>query len=118
MDLDRDFVIVVVIIVLIFSMVFLVSVLRDDNDIENSSDGNGNNSKIGGVKDKVDSGVIDFKFLFCFWVIFIMCVIIVFFSVLENIVIIMVLFYIVIELEIGENYVWIINVFFFIGYVL
>lgn len=95
-----------------------VSVSRDDNDTENSSDGNGNNSKTGGAKDKADSGVTDFKPSPRFWAILITCAIIALLSALENTVITTALPHIVTELEIGENYVWITNVFFLTGYVL
>lgn len=97
-----------------------VRVSRDDNDsTENSSNGNGNgnSSKEGGDKDKADNGVTDFKPSPRFWAILITCAIIALLSALENTVITTALPHIVADLEMGENYVWITNVFFLTGYV-
>jgi hypothetical protein len=94
-----------------------VRVSRDDNDTENSSNGNGNSSKKGGDKDKADNGVTDFKPSPRFWAILITCAIIALLSALENTVITTALPHIVADLEMGENYVWITNVFFLTGYV-
>ncbi|KAK4675025.1 hypothetical protein QC764_000200 [Podospora pseudoanserina] len=114
-DLDRDPAIAAATTASTSSMAPPVSVSRDDNDTENSSDGNGNNSKTGGAKDKADSGVTDFKPSPRFWAILITCAIIALLSALENTVITTALPHIVTELEIGENYVWITNVFFLTG---
>lgn len=94
------------------------TVSREGQDAENSSNGDGSTSKKGGDKGekRADNGVTDFKPSPRFWAILITCAILSLLSALENTVITTALPHIVADLEIGENYVWITNVFFLTGY--
>ncbi|KAI0552259.1 major facilitator superfamily domain-containing protein [Xylaria curta] len=93
-----------------------------DNFTENSSIRSNNNSisnsnseKRAGDKDEAGNGLTNFKPSPRFWAILITCAVIGLLSALENTVITTALPYIVTELEIGEDYVWITNVFFLTG---
>lgn len=88
--------------------------LVDNTKNNNSSDsiGNSNDSK------KADDSVTNFKPSPRFWAILITCAVIGLLSALENTVVTTALPYIVADFEMGENYVWITNIFFLTGYVL
>lgn len=87
-------------------------VLADETDSSKS-----NGSKEAGEKDKAGDGITDFKPTPRFWAILMTCSVISLLSALENTVVTTALPQIVAELDMGENYIWITNVFFLTGYV-
>lgn len=92
----------------------------DENKADNvmpSGDDTENSSKKEGNQDKEDDAIANFKPTPRFWAILITCAVIGLLSALENTVVTTALPHIVAELEMGENYVWITNVFFLTGYV-
>ena len=88
----------------------------DDGITSGDNAENGSSSKVGD-KEKADDGVTNFKPSPRFWAILITCAVIALLSALENTVVTTALPHIVADLQMGENYVWITNVFFLTGYV-
>lgn len=85
-----------------------------DDDI----DGNNSNSNSNGDgSNKADDGITNFRPSPRFWVILVTCAVMALLSALENTVVTTALPHIVADLDMGENYVWITNVFFLTGYV-
>ncbi|KAK1996635.1 MFS general substrate transporter [Colletotrichum falcatum] len=83
---------------------------------DNTKNSNSTN-KADDDKDKPDDAVTNFKPSPRFWAILFTCAVIGLLSALENTVVTTALPHIVAELEMGQNYVWITNVFFLTGYV-
>lgn len=82
---------------------------RVSGDNSDNSNTNSNN--------KADDGITSFKPSPRFWVILVTCAVMGLLSALENTVVTTALPHIVADLDMGENYVWITNVFFLTGYV-
>ena len=89
------------------------------NDTKNSdnSNSNSNSSKMASDKDKADDSVTNFKPTPRFWAILITCAVVGLLSALENTVVTTALPHIVADFDMGENYIWITNIFFLTGYV-
>lgn len=77
----------------------------------------GDNSDNSNTNNKTDDGITSFKPSPRFWVILVTCAVMGLLSALENTVVTTALPHIVADLDMGENYVWITNVFFLTGYV-
>ncbi|UNI19389.1 hypothetical protein JDV02_005574 [Purpureocillium takamizusanense] len=82
---------------------------------DSTENSNISNKAAGDDKDKADDGLTNFKPTPRFWAIPVTCAVIGLLSALENTVVTTALPHIVAELEMGENYVWITNVFFLTG---
>jgi hypothetical protein len=95
--------------------------MNNNTESSTSSNMNNNNNNNGsmkaGDKDKADDGLTNFKPTPRFWAILITCAVMGLLSALENTVVTTALPYIVADLNMGANYVWITNVFFLTGYV-
>ena len=97
--------------------VTLVSNTKNSDRRTSNSNSNSNSSEKVSDNDKVGDGVNSFKPSPRFWAILITCAVIGLLSALENTVVTTALPYIVAEFDMGENYIWITNIFFLTGYV-
>ncbi|OAA69790.1 Major facilitator superfamily domain, general substrate transporter [Cordyceps fumosorosea ARSEF 2679] len=93
--------------------------VANDADSSTNSNLNNNNNNDGSIKAdekaKPNDGVTDFKPTARFWAILFTCAVMGLLSALENTVVTTALPHIVADLDMGQNYVWITNVFFLTG---